>query len=105
MARIRYKLSYSDTSAELVDHKAQKRGASEDAFWDEDELVDHRPNRKNKKKTKGQPCPASDDNYHVWIWVDWLWNQEWFTGPSGFEIKVCCGCEKKSQGRKSFRRK
>lgn len=77
MARIRTRLHYADTRAELVEHKDWKRGLAEDAFWDEDELVDHRPIR-NKKKTPKAGCPGNDGNAHVYVWVPWgtMWYSE-----------------------------
>lgn len=95
MARFRARMSYADTRAELRDHKDIKRGAGEDAFWDEDELIDYRPSRKSKKKKK-PGCPENNNGPHVWVWV------EWWPG-SRYETKVCCGCEKRNRGSKSFR--
>ena len=97
MARIRKRLHYADTRQELVDWKDNRRGASEDAFWDEDELVDYRSTKKNKKKKK-RGCPENDFGPHVYVWVPYFT----FWSDGRYEIKVCCGCEHRAPY-KSFR--
>lgn len=58
-----------------------------------------------KKKTGKRGCPGNDFGPHVYIWIDWDGRQDslWFRDNT-YEIKVCCGCEKRA-GSKSFRRK
>jgi hypothetical protein len=99
MARIRYNRHYSDTRAELAEYKDVKRGALEDAFWNEDELVDHRPFSKKKKKKRKRGCPQNNGRSHVYVWVDY--DSMWLTD---YEQKICCGCLHKAPGR-SFRKK
>lgn len=86
-------------------YKDGRRGALDDAFWDEDELVDV-PSKRAKKKRKREPgCPQNDGKSHVYVWnkvehIYWPWNGK---GPRRytFEEYVCCGCGKR--GRKHSR--
>jgi hypothetical protein len=95
MARIREQRHYSDTRAELAEYKDAYHGAVEDAFWDEDELVDYRPSSKAKKKYP-RGCKGNNNKAHVYVWVPWRWS--WST--TLYEEETCCGCDK----RKGFRR-
>lgn len=90
MAKIRSHQHYSDTRAELAEYKDAYRGAVEDAFWDEQELVDHQPASKKKRKRKG--CPGNDGREHVYVWIPY---DTWWNTNVAYEIKVCCGCEKR----------
>jgi hypothetical protein len=83
------------------DYKHGRRGALDDAFWDEDELVDYvRQKRGKPKKPKAKGCSENNGKGHVYVWVPY--HSCWW--PDGkYEIKVCCGCLKRAQ-RKSFRR-
>ena len=104
MARIRAHLHYSDTRAELAEYKDARHGAVEDAFWDEDELVDYRPSSK-RKRPKKKGCPGNDYKAHVYVWVDEKVYRTKFNPMVGFvqdrsrppytvRRKTCCGCMK-----------
>jgi hypothetical protein len=80
----------------------------EDAFWDEDELVDYvRVRKKNKKRPKKKRgCPGNDFGPHVYVWQPMISLYSWWpeAGPDPFfakhgfhrrEEKVCCGCPKR----------
>ena len=77
------------------DYKHGRRGALDDAFWDEDELVDyvgHRSKRKRPKKARG--CPENDFGPHVYVRVTRtfpLWDGTIYR----YEVSVCCGCERR----------
>lgn len=104
MARVRQHFAYADTRGELADYKDARRGASEDAFWDEDELVDYRPSKKKKRKRQ-KGCPENNGGRHIYVWqkdLDPWWNRYYPDSP--YEKKLCCGCEKRAPGI-SFRRK
>lgn len=104
MAKIRKHMHYADTRAELAEYKDAYHGAIEDALWDEDELVDHQPASKKKKRSKRPGCPGNEGNAHVYVWVPYPASEVWWRTDAQYEIKVCCGCEKRAHG-KSFRRK
>jgi hypothetical protein len=78
-------------------YKHGRRGALDDAFWDEDELVDF-PSHKKKEKKVRAGCPGNDMGPHVYVWLPYApcWSS------NRYEVKVCCGCEKRSPN-KSFR--
>lgn len=95
MARLRHNISYSDYKSELMEYKAYRWGATEDAFWSEDELVDHRPRSKKRKKKVPRGCPGNDMNEHVYVWVP---NIGWWFETSDYEVKRCCGCDKRGRG-------
>lgn len=101
MARVRQHMHYSDTRAELADYKDAYRGAIEDAFWDEDELVDYRPSSKRKRPKKKKGCEGNDGKAHVYVWVPYVssWTGEVW---KGYEQRICCGCMKKAP--RGFRR-
>lgn len=98
MARIRQHMHYSDTRAELAEYKDARRGATEDAFWDEDELIDYRSSPSKKKKPrKRRGCPENDYKAHVYIWQHVVktyigWNGKWRTWE--YDEYICCGCSK-----------
>lgn len=97
MARIRAHQHYSDTRAELAEYKDARRGAVEDALWDEDELVDHRSSpAKRKRPKKARGCLGNDFGPHVYVW------EPWWPG-SVYEVKRCCGCE--ARPRRAFRKR
>lgn len=104
MARIRKTFCYADTRGELAEYKDARRGASEDAFWDEDELIDYRRTGKRKGKKPRAGCPGNDGNAHVYVWVV---RKVSFAGfyrdrEYTYEIRVCCGCEKRGRGYRSI---
>src|SRR5690242_5904486 len=101
MAKIRQRLHYADTRAELNEYKDAKRGAMEDEFWFTDELVDHQPPSKKKSKPR-KGCPANDGKAHIYVWVLYSAEEVWWSTDAQYEIKVCCGCERRARG-KSFR--
>ena len=105
MARIRQSICYADTRGELMIYKNAKRGASEDAFWDENELIDHRSNKKKGKPRKKRGCPENDFKAHVYVWVretryygKWSSHYGYFVNdrsrPYSVDCKICCGCGK-----------
>jgi len=100
MARIHQNVHYNDTKAELVEYKDFRRGGFEDEFWDEDELVDHRPSSKAKKKYS-RGCKGNENKEHVYVWVPWSWNS---ISRMQWEELRCCGCEKRKHGKNTFRR-
>lgn len=86
-------------------YKQGREGALDDAFWDEDELVDYRKYGKKKdrfKKKRG--CPDNDYKAHVYVWVkETRYHGKWSafigwvpdkTRPYTIDTKVCCGCGK-----------
>lgn len=100
MARIRKTFCYADTRAELADYKDARRGAAEDAFWDEDELIDYRRIGKRRDRKPRAGCPENNNGPHIYVWIPYV---TWWSNAK-CEIKVCCGCEKRPSSR-SFRRK
>lgn len=99
MARIRQNITYSDTRAELTEYKDARRGACEDAFWDEDELVDYRRSPASRKKRKRAPgCEGNDGGPHIYVWTS---EREWedaffrYFGFHKYEYKRCAGCWKR----------
>lgn len=103
MARVReHLLHWGNKYDGPNNYKDGRRGACEDAFWDEDELVDFpRASRKKRKPRKG--CPGNDFGPHVYVWVpygDFYEDYPWTSNR--YEIKVCCGCLTRG-GQKSFR--
>jgi hypothetical protein len=104
MARIRTHTHYSDTRAELSEYKNARRGAVEDAFWDEDELVDHQKAGTKKKRSQTRGCPENNHKSHVYVWVEttryrirrhdvygWIEDK---SKPHTVKTKTCCGCGK-----------
>lgn len=84
-------------------YKDGRRGALDDEYWDEDELVDYRRLAKNKEKKPRAGCPENNNGSHVWVWVPYV--SSWSGMPwDGYEQKVCCGCLTHKRGRKSWRR-
>lgn len=72
-------------------YKNNRRGASEDAFWDEYELVDHRRGGTKKKRKRKRGCPENNYKGHVYVWereVHRLWNNDTYV----VDVKRCCGC-------------
>lgn len=103
MARIRQHLHYSDTKEELCEYKAARRGATEDALWDEEELIDYRPASKRKKPKKKRGCPENNYKEHVYVWETEVrygikrTEHGWVTDRSrswAVNVKKCCGCGK-----------
>jgi len=101
MARIRKRVHYSDYRSELAETKALRQGGFEDAYWDEDELVDHRPSKK-KKKAVPRGCPGNDYNEHVYMrsqvrYGYYAWDytlQRRVYKVSSFYSTRCIGCDK-----------
>jgi hypothetical protein len=105
MARVRQHFHYSDTKGELAEYKDARHGAMEDAFWDEDEVVDFPKAGKTKKPKKKRGCPGNDYKAHVYVWVTETryfskYNYERgyhvvdFSRPYTVDSKTCCGCGK-----------
>lgn len=86
-------------------YKDGRRGALDDAFWDDDELVDYRREGGKKGRKRLPGCPDNEGKSHVYVWVDvryYSWYRDTYTV---YEEKVCCGCLKQATGRHRFRRK
>lgn len=104
MARLHTNQPYSDTRGELSQFKDYRRGALEDAFWDEDEPVDYRPSSRRRKPKKKKGCPGNDYKAHVYVWVETLHYRSRLTAygfvedksrpPYKVREKTCCGCSK-----------
>jgi hypothetical protein len=93
-------------------YKNNRRGGAEDAFWDEDELVDYQKagtKKKRSKKPKKVGCPGNEGKGHVYVWTtefeptgwqfSWAGNKKYpsFHAKNGYhrmERKVCAGCNK-----------
>lgn len=95
-------MHYADTRGELVEYKDARQGATEDAFWSEDELVSPRKTKK-KKKPRKKGCPGNDNKAHVYTWITETryyskWGYHGFvedkSRPYTVDKKICCGCEK-----------
>lgn len=86
------------------DYKHGRQGALEDAFWAEDELVEHRHASRRKAPKKKRGCPENDYKAHVYVWVtETRFYSKWKTGygfvrdksrPYTVHLKTCCGCGK-----------
>lgn len=76
------------------DYKHGRRGALDDALWDEDELVDYRRigGKKKTKKPKSKGCWANNGKGHVYVWVEETYRGLFSTYT--YDKKVCCGCLK-----------
>lgn len=104
MARIRTRVTPWPDKFDIDNYKDCRRGALDDAFWDEDELVDYVPSTKRKKPKKKRGCPENDFGPHIYVWVPQPWRYDWwpeyvdrFYEKNGFhrrEYQTCCGCEK-----------
>lgn len=99
MARIRTRPTPWPDKFDNDNYKDLRRGAADDAFWDEDELVDYRRIGKKKKRNRVPGCPGNDGKSHVYVWVNY---DPWWHSGNIYEIRVCCGCEKRGNG---FRKK
>lgn len=81
-----------DSHADFV-----RGGVDEGDFED---LVRHRSKKKKPKRPK-KGCPGNDMGPHVYVWVSLFetrtnsWYDEW---AKKYEVKVCCGCEKRGSG-------
>jgi len=103
MARIRQTpIPWADKFEDNT-YKDMRRGATEDAFWDEKELVDHRRKGGKKPKKTRAGCPANDYKAHVYVWTTETDDtfrslfQRYF-GFYKYEYKICCGCRKRGKG-------
>lgn len=101
MARIRSRFQPWGDGGDKAHYHDLRRGAMDDALWEEDELVSHRKVKTSQSKRKG--CPGNDGKGHVYVWIPYrVWAEHRY-GPdrwawwnlSKSEIKVCCGCWKK----------
>lgn len=109
MARIRNRPIPWPEKDEISNYKDLRRGAADDAFWDEDELVDHQKKGKYRKKPKAG-CAGNDGGQHVYVWIpcnrydeakyDYFYS--WYMHD--YEVNVCAGCLKRKP-RRSLRRK
>ena len=84
-------------------YKMGREGALEDAYWDEDELVDYPRKSKKAKPKKKKGCPGNDYKAHVYVWVETKHYREvlngwgWTLDKTRYYIvnrKTCCGCGK-----------
>src|SRR5689334_17000767 len=98
MARFREHVIPWPDKRDDANYKDLRRGAAEDAFWDEDEPV-YMPRKKGKKRPSAKKgCPGNDDGPHVYIWVKVTkrylrWNGNGFFTMT-YNEKTCCGCNK-----------
>jgi len=113
MARLHYNvIPWSNKYDGPNYYKDGRRGALDDEFWNEDELVDYRRLAKHKKrKPKAKGCPGNDGKAHVYVWVTetrygtkWNSTYGWFvtdrTRVYTYDKKVCCGCMKVDRSRR-----
>jgi len=105
MAKIRNRPTPWADKYDEDNYKDYRRGGMDDAFWDEDELVDHRKVSKKKRPRKKRGCPENNFGAHVYIWVTETRYHYSFTAygyvmdknkPYTVENKTCCGCGKVS---------
>lgn len=80
-------------------YKDGRRGGLEDAFWDEDELVDFpRKRRKKDPRTRRPGCIGNNNKQHVYVWTternttDTLFYR--YFRFHKYEKKICVGCGK-----------
>ena len=104
MARIRTNvLKWGNKKDGPNTYKHGRRGALDDAFWDEEESVDFPKSGKYKKKKK-IGCPDNYGKSHVYIWIietkyygkfhniyGWVEDKN---RPFTVKRKICCGCGK-----------
>lgn len=90
-------------------YKMGREGALDDAYWDEDELVDypHRAKKKKKRKrSKTRPgCIGNDYGPHIYVWTTEFENTRdvfySYYGYFKYESRICCGCRKKNGRQKT----
>jgi len=98
MARVRARFQPWGDKADKAHFHDLRRGAMDDAFWDEDELVDHRASKgKRKAPRKPRGCPGNDNKAHVYVWQmrEVVW-RGWSGKVYSYKVneKICCGCNK-----------
>jgi hypothetical protein len=92
-------------------YKMGREGALEDAYWDEDELVDYRRKGGKKKRKPRRGCPGNEGKGHVYVWVtETVYGSKWnpnyghwtndFTKKYTYDTRRCCGCLKVDKSRR-----